>query len=266
MAKKIWFITGASRGFGRIWAEAALERGDSVVATARNIAALEDLSKKYGDSILPLALDVTEHDAVLAAVNQAHSHFGGLDVVLANAGYGLVGAFEETTIEEVRENFNTNVIGTFSTIKAALPLLRAQGNGHILAVSSVGGLVTFPLYGIYQASKFAVEGMIQTLAQEVAGFGIKVTLIEPGAFKTDFLAPSSLKSSVTIPVYDAVREQFAKMFTADMLGDPKSTTSTLMKVVDAENPPLHIILGPLLPLVKQIYATRMQSWEAWETN
>lgn len=263
MTKKIWLITGASRGFGRIWAEAALERGDSVVATARNIAALEDLSKKYGDSILPLALDVTDHDSVVAAVNKAHSHFGRLDVVLANAGYGLTGAFEETTVEEVRENFNTNVIGTFSTIKAALPLLRAQGNGHIVAVSSVGGLVTFPLYGIYQATKFAVEGMIQTLAQEVAGFGIKVTLIEPGPFKTDFLAPTSLKNTATIPAYDPVREQLAKMFTADMLGDPKSTTAALMKVVDAENPPLHFILGPLLPLIKQIYSTRLQSWEEW---
>src|SRR5579871_6466382 len=179
MVAKIWFITGASRGFGRLWTEAALARGDKVAATARDSGSLSDFSKKFGDSVFPLDLDVTNPDAVDAAVNKAHRHFGRLDVILANAGYGLMGALEETTIEEARENFNTNVFGAFSTIKSALPLLRAQGRGHILAVSSVGGLVTFPMASVYQATKFAIEGLVQSLAQEVAGFGIKVTLIEP---------------------------------------------------------------------------------------
>src|SRR5579859_5016304 len=147
MAEKIWLVTGASRGFGRIWTEAALARGDRVAAAARDTAPLNDLSKRFGGHVLPLALDVTDHDAVVARVNEAHRHFGRLDVVLANAGYGLTGALEETTVEEARANFATNVIGTFSTIKAALPLLRAQQGGHVLVVSSVGGLVTFPLYG-----------------------------------------------------------------------------------------------------------------------
>ena len=264
MPGKIWFITGASRGFGNIWTKAALSRGDKVAATARDIAALSALSAAYGDNVLPLQLDVTDHDAVLTAVNQAHSHFGRLDVVLSNAGYGLMGAVEEATVDEARANFETNVIGTMSVVQAAVPLLRTQGGGHILAVSSVGGLVTFPLGGIYQATKFAVEGLLQTLAQEVAGFGIKVTLIEPGPFATDFMKDSSMKHTTPIAAYDPVREQLSKMLTPDMFGDPNATAGALLQIVDAEQPPLHVIFGPLLPMVKQMYGARMQSWEQWE--
>jgi NAD(P)-dependent dehydrogenase (short-subunit alcohol dehydrogenase family) len=262
--QKIWFITGASRGFGFIWTEAALKRGDKVAATARDLGALAALVDVYGDALLPVRLDVTDHNAVVAAVNQAHRHFGRLDVVLSNAGYGLFGAIEEAKIEEARANFETNVIGTLSVVQAALPLLRQQKHGHILAVSSISGLVTFPLGGIYQATKFAVEGMLQTLAQEVAGFGIKVTLIEPGPFATDFLDDGSLKQTTPIAAYDPAREQFSKMFTPDMFGDPKATSAALLKVVDSDQPPLHIILGSLLPMVKQVYAARIQTWEAWD--
>jgi NAD(P)-dependent dehydrogenase (short-subunit alcohol dehydrogenase family) len=263
MEKKTWFITGASRGFGRLWAEAALARGDKVAATARDRAVLSDLSEKFGDNVLPVKLDVTDHKAVAAAVNDAHRHFGRLDVVLTNAGYGLMGALEEATIEEARANFDTNVFGTFSTIKAALPLLRAQRHGHILAVSSVGGLVTFPMASVYQATKFAVEGLVQSLVQEVGPFGIKVTPIEPGPFATDFLASTSLKNTTPIPAYDKARDRIAGMLTPEMFGDPKTTPDTILKVVDAEEPPLHVILGSLLPLVKQVYAARIQSWEQW---
>jgi NAD(P)-dependent dehydrogenase (short-subunit alcohol dehydrogenase family) len=264
MAEKIWFVTGASRGFGRLWTEAALARGDKVAATARDTAVLSDLSQKFGDNVLPLELDVTNPDAVAVAVTRAHRHFGRLDVILTNAGYGLMGALEETMIEEARANFDTNVFGTFSTIKAALPLLRAQRRGHLLAVSSVGGLVTFPMASIYQATKFAVEGLIQSLAQEVAGFGIKVTLIEPGPFKTDFISSTSLKNTRPIPAYDAARDQAARMLTPEMFGDPKTTSGTILRVVDAEEPPIHVILGSLLPLVKQVYAARIQSWKQWD--
>jgi NAD(P)-dependent dehydrogenase (short-subunit alcohol dehydrogenase family) len=264
MVEKIWFITGASRGFGRIWTEAALRRGDKVAATVRDLKTLDGLVEQYANAILPLTLDVTDADAVNEAVATAHHHFGRLDVVLTNAGYGLTGAFEETTVEEVRANFETNVIGTFSTIKAALPFLRQQGYGHILSVSSVGGLVTFPLYSVYQGSKFAIEGMVQALAQEVAAFGIKVTLIEPGPFKTDFLAGSSLKTTMPIPSYDGARDQLATMFTLDMLGDPNATADAVLNLVDVERPPLHFILGPLLPFVKQVYEARIKSWEEWE--
>jgi NAD(P)-dependent dehydrogenase (short-subunit alcohol dehydrogenase family) len=175
-----------------------------------------------------------------------------------------MGALEEATVEEARANFETNVIGTFSVVQAALPLMRTQKSGHILAVSSVGGLVAFPLGGIYQATKFAVEGMIQTLAQEVAGFGIKVTLIEPGPFATNFMADTSLKQTKPIAAYDQVREQLSKMLTPEMFGDPNATSAALLKVVDADQSPLHVIFGPLLPMVKQVYETRIHSWEQWK--
>ncbi|HXZ17071.1 MAG TPA: SDR family NAD(P)-dependent oxidoreductase [Roseiarcus sp.] len=264
MAEKVWFITGASRGFGRLWTEAALRRGDKVAATARDTTILSDLSEKFRGNVLPLELDVANPDAVGVTVNQAHRHFGRLDVILTNAGYGLMGALEETTIEEARANFDTNVFGTFSTIKSALPLLRAQRRGHILAVSSVGGLVTFPMAIIYQATKFAVEGLIQSLAQEVSAFGVKVTLIEPGPFKTDFISSTSLRNTKPIAAYDPVRERAARMLTPEMFGDPRTTSDTILRVVDAEEPPLHVILGSLLPLVKQAYAARVESWQRWD--
>jgi NADP-dependent 3-hydroxy acid dehydrogenase YdfG len=157
--KKVWFITGASRGFGKLWAEGALQRGDKVAATARDLKSLADLVERFGDAVLPLTLDVTDRAGVFKAVEQAHRHFGRLDVILSNAGYGVMGAVEETSFEDARDNFATNVLGTLSLVQAALPYLRAQKAGHILLVSSVGGLVTFPLGGVYQATKFAVEGL-----------------------------------------------------------------------------------------------------------
>jgi NAD(P)-dependent dehydrogenase (short-subunit alcohol dehydrogenase family) len=207
---------------------------------------------------------VTDHEAAAKAVNQAHGRFGRLDVVLSNAGYGLMGALEEATVDEARANFETNVIGTFSVVQAALPLMRKQKSGHILAVSSVGGLVTFPLGGIYQATKFAVEGMLQTLAQEVAGFGIKVTLIEPGPFATNFMTDTSMKQTKPIAEYEPVRQQLAKMLTPEMFGDPSATADAILRVVDTDEPPLHLVLGPLLPMIRQIYAGRLASWEKWE--
>jgi len=183
---KVWFITGTSRGFGRVWAEAALQRGDKVAATARTLADVADLTERFGDSVLPLALDVTDVDQVRQAVAQAHAHFGRLDVVLNNAGYSLVGTVEEAGEADVRAEFDTNYFGTLRVIQAALPLLRQQGSGHILGVSSTVGLVAFPIIGSYCASKWAFEALHESLAQEVKAFGIKVTLIEPGAYATEF--------------------------------------------------------------------------------
>jgi NAD(P)-dependent dehydrogenase (short-subunit alcohol dehydrogenase family) len=235
-----------------------------VAATARNPKALEGLVASHRDSVLALPLDVTDRDAVFKAVNQAHQHFGRLDVIVSNAGCGLMGAVEEATLDDVRANFETNVLGTLSVIQAALPLLRAQKSGHILPVSSVGGLVTFPLGGIYQATKFAVEGLAQTLAQEVAAFGIKVTLIEPGPFATDFMSESSMKHTAPMAEYEPVRQQLATMLTPEMFGDPAATADAIFSAVDADEPPLHLVLGPLLPMVRQIYAARLASWEKWE--
>ena len=179
---KIWFITGASRGFGRSWTIAALERGDKVAATARDTATLKDLVEKYGDALLPIQLDVTDRAADFAAVQQAHQHFGRLDIVVNNAGYGHFGFVEEITEAEARAQLETNLFGALWVTQAALPFLREQGSGHIIQVSSIGGISAFPLVGIYHASKWGLEGFSQALAQEVADFGIKVTLIEPGGF------------------------------------------------------------------------------------
>ena len=169
MTQKTWFLTGTSRGFGREWAVAALERGDRVAATARDVSSLDDLVATYGDAILPLALDVTDRAADFAAVARAHEHFGRLDVVVNNAGYGQFGFTEELTEAELRDQMETNLFGAFWVTQAALPFLRAQGSGHIIQVSSIGGISAFPNIGAYHASKWALEGFSQALAQEVAG-------------------------------------------------------------------------------------------------
>src|SRR3954451_21174303 len=192
---KIWLITGTSRGFGREWALAALARGDSVAATARDTSTLDELVEKYGDAVLPISLDVTDRDADFAAVAQAHEHFGRLDVVVNNAGYGQFGFVEELSEAEARDQLETNLFGALWITQAALPFLRAQGSGHIIQVSSIGGISAFPMVGIYHASKWGLEGFSQALAQEVADFGIKVTLIEPGGYSTDWAGSSSMHSA-----------------------------------------------------------------------
>lgn len=261
---KVWFVTGASRGFGKIWTRAALERGDKVVATARNLSTLEGLKSEFGDNLLPIELDVIDNGGVRRSVKRAHDHFGRLDIVLSNAGYGLLGAVEEVDLDEARDNFETNVMGTLSVIQAAIPLMREQGSGHVLAVSSVGGLVALPLGGVYQATKFAVEGLLQTLALEVADFGIWVTLIEPGPFATDFMSESSLRRARAISAYDPARKAFAEALTPELFGKPEDTVPLLLRAVDADHPPLHLMLGSaLLPKVKEIYAERIRCWDAW---
>src|ERR1700748_2825675 len=190
MAKTI-FITGASRGFGKLWAEAFLERGDKVVATARDISTLDGLVKKYGHSILPLQLDVKDRAADFAAIKKAKEHFGTIDVLINNAGYGLFGAIEETSEQEARDQIETNVFGLLWITQAVLPVMREQGHGHIIQLSSVLCVVTLPVLGLYNASKFAVEGLSETLATEVKDFGIHVTLIEPNGFSTDWAGASA---------------------------------------------------------------------------
>lgn len=181
---KIWFITGSSRGLGRSFAEAALARGDKVAATARDVASLDALTA-YGDAVLPLKLDVTDKAAVFDAVRQARQHFGRLDVIVNNAGYGLFGAVEELSDKDLRDQLETNLFGPLWVVQAALPIMREQGGGHIIQISSTGGQVSLPLGGGYHASKFALEGLSDSLAQEVAGFGIKVTVVEPSFYATD---------------------------------------------------------------------------------
>lgn len=266
VTEKIWFITGTSRGFGRAWAIAALERGDKAAATARNTASLDDLAQKYGDALLPIELDVTDRDADFAAVRRAHDHFGRLDIVVNNAGYGHFGFIEELSERDARDQLETNVFGALWITQAALPYLREQGSGHIIQVSSIGGISAFPLVGIYHASKWALEGFSQALAQEVKPFGVHVTLIEPGGFDTDW-SGSSARHSDRIPAYDEVRAavdaERAKRWASP--GNPEASAAALLKVVDAEQPPLRVFFGSSpLQTAKADYESRLRTWEEWQ--
>jgi len=265
MTNKTWFITGTSKGFGREWAIAALERGDRVAGTARDTSTLDDLVEKYGDAVLPIQLDVTDHDADVAAVKQAHDHFGRLDVVVNNAGYGHFGMVEELTESEARAQIETNLFGALWISQAAVPFMREQGSGHIIQVSSIGGISAFPTVGIYHASKWALEGFSQSLAQEVAGFGIKVTLVEPGGFSTDWSGPSASRSE-EIEAYADVREAAANRPSASGTpGDPEATRGAILEVVDAEEPPLRVFFGELpLQIAKADYEKRIATWEQWQ--
>lgn len=262
---KVWFITGSSRGFGRIWTEAALERGDRVVATARKLGSISDLRDKYGEKVLTLALDVTKTDQVKAVLEQGYNHFGRLDVILNNAGYSLVGTIEEAGLDDVRALYETNVFGTLSVIQAALPLLRKQGSGHILGVSSSLGLESMPVIGYYCSTKWAFEAIHESLAAEVRSFGIKVTLIEPGAYATEFGSPESLKMVNGLDIYTDFKGQFVQGLRNLERGNPNATPEAIFKVVDVEQPPLRLFLGnQTLPSVRKVYDERLATWEAWE--
>jgi len=266
MTQKTWFLTGTSSGFGLEWATAALERGDRVAATARDVSSLDGLVDRFGDAVLPLALDVTDRAADFAAVAQAHDHFGRLDVVVNNAGYGQFGFTEELSEAELRDQMETNLFGAFWVTQAALPFLRAQGSGHIVQVSSIGGISAFPNIGAYHASQWALEGFSQALAQEVAGFGIHVTLVEPGGFSTDW-GGSSARHATPIAAYDEARAQMAEA-RAKRIGtpvNPSSSAAAILRVVDAEQPPLRVFFGSSpLGTAKADYASRIATWEQWD--
>lgn len=262
---KVWFITGTSKGFGRIWAEAALERGDKVAATARNADSVADLAERYGEeNALPLALDVTDKQAVHDAVAHAREHFGRLDVVVNNAGYGLFGSIEEISEEQARAQIETNLFGALWVTQAVLPILREQGSGHVIQVSSIGGVHAFPGIGLYHASKWGLEGFSQSLAGEVADLGVKVTLVEPGGFSTDWAGPSAV-SAKEMDAYAPVREANATRFSGpDAIGDPEATGPAILELVDAVDPPLRVFFGATpLDLIRDEYARRIETWEQW---
>ena len=263
---KVWFITGASRGFGREWALAALERGDSVAATARNTGALSDLVAQFGDRVLPLRLDVTDRAGCFEAVNAAVARFGRLDVVINNAGYGQFGMVEELSEAEAREQIETNLFGPLWVTQAVLPHLRGQGSGHLIQVSSIGGISAFAGIGIYHASKWALEGMSQALALEVAPLGIQVTLVEPGSYSTEWGDVSS-RHAQPLPAYEASRAAAAKVREARKAsrGDPAATRAAILAVVDAAEPPLRIFFGDgPLAVATRDYEQRLATWRAWE--
>ncbi|SDL93988.1 NADP-dependent 3-hydroxy acid dehydrogenase YdfG [Catalinimonas alkaloidigena] len=262
---KVIFITGASKGFGRIWAEAFLTRGDKVAATSRNIRGLQELADRYGDAFLPIQLDITDREASSAAVARAHDHFGGLDVVINNAGYGVFGAIEEVSEQEAKDLFEANVFGTLWVTQAALPIFRKQAHGHIIQLSSVLGVWTLPTLGLYNATKFAVEGLSEALASEVDRFGIHVTLIEPNGYTTEFGGSSAVQST-PIPAYDELRARLAHTegLGPDDYGKPESTVPAILKLVDSSNPPLRLFLGKIgYPKTERVYAEKLQTWKAW---
>ena len=266
MGAKVWFITGTSRGFGREWTMAALKRGDSVAATARDVSTLDDLVADYGDALLPIALDVTDRDADFAAVKTAYEHFGRLDVVVNNAGYGQFGFIEELSEAEARDQIETNVFGALWITQAALPYLREQGSGHLIQVSSIGGISAFAGLGAYHASKWALEGFSQSLAAEVERFGIHVTLIEPGGFSTDW-GGASAQRTTELPAYDELRADVARWRGERnaVPGNPEASAAAVLQVVDAENPPLRVFFGSApLQIAKADYENRLRTWEEWQ--
>lgn len=263
-AEKVWFITGASRGFGRVWATAALERGDKVAVSARDVSSLRSLVAKYGDAVLPLRLDVTDRQEVFQTLATVKEHFGRIDVVLSNAGYGHQGAVEEISEAEARAQMDTNFFGTMWLAQGAMPIFRAQGFGHLLAVSSVLGVFSAPTFGVYSESKFAVEGLFEALSQEASFFGASVTLIEPAGYATDFNNPSSAKYSEANAAYQPVRDAMSEAFAGYAFGDPEATATAILKVVDSPKPPLRIVLGAAaVDEVTGAYQSRLATWNEW---
>jgi NAD(P)-dependent dehydrogenase (short-subunit alcohol dehydrogenase family) len=266
MANKTWFITGTSRGFGYEWASAALRRGDRVAGTARDPSTLDALAQEHGDALLPMGLDVTDREAVFETVRRAHAHFGQLDIVVNNAGYGQFGMVEELSEPEARDQIETNLFGALWVTQAALPFLRRQGSGHFLQVSSIGGITAFPGIGMYHASKWALEGISQSLAQEVKGFGIRVTLIEPGGFSTDWGGASAKHAAA----HDAYAEMHAasqrrRQAGASSAGDPTASAEAVMRIVDAEEPPLRVFFGTApLGIAEKDYEGRLATWHEWQ--
>ncbi|HXC97148.1 MAG TPA: oxidoreductase [Edaphobacter sp.] len=243
---KVWFITGGSTGFGRLLAVQVLESGGRVIATARNIDKVADLEKKYPQRAKALTLDVTDPGQVDSAATQAIAQFGHVDVLVNNAGYGVAGAIEEVSEAEEMPMFETNLFGLLRVTRALLPQFRKQRSGHILNLSSIGGLIGGQGIGIYNASKFAVEGLSEALAAELAPLGIHVTLIEPGPFRTDFLGRSGVLAKKRIADYDNTAGNMRKYFAENdgkQRGDPQRAVEAMIAVVESSNPPLHLLLG-----------------------
>ena len=266
---RTWFITGASRGLGRAFAEVALEAGDSVVATARKAEQLSDLVEQHPGKAFALALDVTDKAAVETVVAEAKGFTGRLDVLVNNAGYGLAGGVEEASEQEVRDQFEVNVFGALWCTQAVLPIMREQGAGHLFQISSIGGVAGFLNTGIYHASKWALEGFSESLAQEVAGFGIGVTIVEPGPFRTDWNGDSMTRAT-PLPAYDGVLGDRRTAMNGDLArtqaGDPRRAGEALITVLESATPPRRLLLGVLAADVgPATYQARLAEWAQWDS-
>jgi NAD(P)-dependent dehydrogenase (short-subunit alcohol dehydrogenase family) len=267
---RVWFITGCSTGFGRLLAEEVLKSGGKVVATARNVEQVADLERKFPASAKALPLDVTDFAQIDSTVAAAIEHFGYIDVLVNNAGYGIAGAIEEVSEPESRTLFETNVFGLLRVTQAVLPHLRQRRSGHILNLSSVAGFVSTAGMGYYNATKFAVEGLSEALAAELAPLGIHVTLIEPGPFRTDFLGRSGKLAALRIPDYDATAGK-ARIYYVDQVGkqkgDPLRAVEAMMQVVESPNPPLRLLLGlNALQRVRAKFDTWQKEIAEWEST
>ncbi len=243
-ANRVWLITGTSSGFGRALADAALDGGDRVVATARSVDQLADLASN--DRVLVVALDVTDADQRRLAVQRAHERFGRIDVLVNNAGRTQVGAVEETTDDELRALFELHFFGPAALTREVLPLMREQGGGWIVQMSSVGGQVTAPGFGAYSATKFALEGLTQTLADEVGPFGIRTLIVEPGAFRTGLFRPGAAYESAAMPEYAGTVQPTREYVRGNhglQPGDPAKAARAILKALEADEPPLRLVLG-----------------------
>jgi len=263
--EKVWFITGSSRGLGRSLAVAVLEAGDKVAATARNISQLDDLAAKYGNRLLPVQLDVTDYERVYEAVAEAVAHFGRIDVLVNNAGFGITGAAEAYTHDQVRSQLETNLYAVIEVTRAVLPYMRKQRSGRILQVSSIGGRMGTAGVSIYQAAKFGVSGFTESLAQEVKELGIFVTSVEPGGFRTDW-AGDSMTYAPEIEEYSLVnsRAAFFKGGTFVAVGDPDKAAKAMVDLAVHPNPPVHLVLGSeAIRMLENIEVIRVKEKEAW---
>jgi NAD(P)-dependent dehydrogenase (short-subunit alcohol dehydrogenase family) len=246
MKNKVWFITGCSTGFGRELAKEVLTSGYKAVVTARNLDDIQDIIEGYPEDALAVKLDVTNPHEIKEAVEQAQKHFGKIDVLVNNAGIGYFGAIEESEEDEVRRMFEINFWGLAHVTQAVLPGMRTQRSGHILNVASIGGLVGFPAVGYYNATKFAVDGFSDSLSKEVAPLGIKVTVICPSGFRTDWAGRSANNSKIVIEDYKSTAEankNTIRGYSGNQAGDPIRAAKAIVKAVETENPPLHLLLG-----------------------
>jgi NAD(P)-dependent dehydrogenase (short-subunit alcohol dehydrogenase family) len=243
---KTLFITGTSSGFGRSLAQRAIERGYNVVATARNPKVIGDLVELAPNRVLAVELDVTDEASVVAAVESGLQRFGQLDVLVNNAGFGMMGAIEEVSDAEARKVFDTNVFGLLAVTRAVLPSMRERRSGHILNISSIGGFVSFAGPAVYCGTKFAVEGISEGMSKELVPLGIRVTIVEPGAFRTDFSGRSLMLAERKIPDYESVRKfvSWAQQNADKFPGDPNKAADGILIAIEANEPPLRLALGP----------------------
>ena len=264
----VWLITGCSTGFGRELATLALQRGDQVVATARDPAKIADIATDHPERVLTLKLDVTDGQDVAAALREALGRFGRIDVLVNNAGYGYLAAIEEGEDAAVRALFETNLFGLVEMTKAVLPVMRKQGRGHIVNISSIGGIASFAATGYYHATKYAVEGLSESLAIEAEPLGIKVIVVEPGPFRTDWAGRSIQQSATVIADYDATAGERRKQTSArsgNQAGDPVRGAQAIITAVLAERPPRHLLLGrAALTLARQKLDAMRADFDGWE--